>query len=191
MDQFKGMPGGEALHESTQAHGGSAQPNPLVRLDPGLFFWTIATFLVVCFVLAKFAWKPLLIALKDREDTIRESLENAEKAKIELQNLESESEEIIRKARSEAQEIHIEAKSAAEKVRNELMSRASEDVQKIKEDADKQIKVEKDKAISEIREEVVNLSILVAEKIIQKNLSNEENQILINESLKNLKEYEA
>lgn len=71
------------------------------------------------------------------------------------------------------------------------MSRASEDVQKIKEDADKQIKVEKDKAISEIREEVVNLSILVAEKIIQKNLSNEENQILINESLKNLKEYEA
>ena len=65
------------------------------------------------------------------------------------------------------------------------------DVQKIKEDADKQIKVEKDKAISEIREEVVNLSILVAEKIIQKNLSNEENQILINESLKNLKEYEA
>ena len=79
--------------------------NPLVQLDPGLFIWTILTFLLLLTVLAKFAWKPLLKMLKDREEMIRNSLYDAEKAQTELARLNSEGEEIINKARSEAQEI--------------------------------------------------------------------------------------
>ncbi len=186
MDQYWGIPGGKELQETTEAHGGADAPNPLVQLDPGLFIWTILTFLVLFFVLAKFAWKPLLAALEARENTIRASLEDAEKAKTELERLNAESEEIIAKARSEAQSIHVEARAAAEKIKTDLMSEAEEDAGKIRDEAEKQIRVEKEKAINEIRQEVVDLSLAVAEKVIKKNLSKEDNQDLIENSLKNL-----
>ena len=186
MDQYWGIPGGKELQETTEAHGGADAPNPLVQLDPGLFIWTILTFLVLFFVLAKFAWKPLLAALEARENTIRSSLEDAEKAKTELERLNAESEEIITKARSEAQSIHVEARAAAEKIKTDLMSEAEEDAGKIRDEAEKQIRVEKEKAINEIRQEVVDLSLAVAEKVIKKNLSKEHNQDLIENSLKNL-----
>ncbi|MEC8915630.1 MAG: F0F1 ATP synthase subunit B [Candidatus Neomarinimicrobiota bacterium] len=186
MDQYWGIPGGKELQETTEAHGGADAPNPLVQLDPGLFIWTILTFLVLFFVLAKFAWKPLLAALEARENTIRVSLEDAEKAKTELERLNAESEEIIAKARSEAQSIHVEARAAAEKIKTDLMSEAEEDAGKIRDEAEKQIRVEKEKAINEIRQEVVDLSLAVAEKVIKKNLSKEDNKDLIENSLKNL-----
>jgi F-type H+-transporting ATPase subunit b len=187
MDQIWGIPGGDDLHESTGAHGGVSAPNPLVQLDPGLFIWTILTFLILFYVLAKFAWKPLLTALESRENTIKSSLEDAEKAKTELERLNAESEEIMAKARSEAQTIRVEAKSAAEKIKADVMVQAGEDAKKIRDEAQNQIKVEKDKAISEIRQEVVSLTMMVAEKVIKRNLSKEDNQSLIDDSLQHLK----
>ena len=165
--------------------------NPLVQLDPGLFIWTILTFLALLFLLAKFAWKPLLAALEDRENKIKNSLEDAEKAKAELERINVKSEEIIAKARSEAQSIHVEAKAATERIKADLKAKAEEDSKKIREEAEKQIRVEKDKAINEIRQEVVDLSLAVAEKVIKKNLSKEDNQGLIEDSLKNLEGYDA
>ena len=165
--------------------------NPLVQLDPGLFIWTILTFLTLLFLLAKFAWKPLLAALEDRENKIKNSLEDAEKATAELERINVKSEEIIAKARSEAQSIRVEAKAATERIKADLMAKAEEDSKKIREEAEKQIHVEKDKAINEIRQEVVDLSLAVAEKVIKKNLSKEDNQGLIKDSLKNLEGYDA
>ena len=191
MDQYWGIPGDEDLHESTEAQSGGHASNPLVKLDPGLFIWTILTFLILFFVLAKFAWKPLLAALESRENTIKSSLEDAEKAKTELERLNADSEEIIAKARSEAQTIRVEAKSAAEKIKADVMVQAGEDAKKIRDEAEKQIQVEKDKAINEIRQEVVNLTMTVAEKVIKKNLSKEDNQSLIEDSSKHLKGYDA
>ena len=165
--------------------------NPLVQLDPGLFVWTILTFLLLVFVLAKFAWKPLLKMIQDREDMIRSSLEDAEKAKSELERLNEESEAIMAKARSEAQSILADGKAAAEKVKDGIIAKSKEQANKIREDAGNQIQVEKDKAISEIKEEVVNLTLSVAEKLIQKNLSDADNKSLIEESLKKVQTYEA
>ena len=165
--------------------------NPLVQLDPGLFVWTILTFLLLVFVLAKFAWKPLLKMLQDREDMIRSSLEDAEKAKSELERLNEESEAIMAKARSEAQSILADGKAAAEKVKDGIIAKSKEQASKIREDAGNQIQVEKDKAISEIKEEVVNLTLSVAEKLIQKNLSDADNKSLIEESLKKVQTYDA
>jgi F-type H+-transporting ATPase subunit b len=165
--------------------------NPLVQLDPGLFVWTILTFLLLVFVLAKFAWKPLLKMLQDREDMIRSSIEDAEKAKSELERLNEESEAIMAKARSEAQSILADGKAAAEKVKDGIIAKSKEQASKIREDAGNQIQVEKDKAISEIKEEVVNLTLSVAEKLIQKNLSDADNKSLIEESLKKVQTYEA
>ena len=165
--------------------------NPLVQLDPGLFVWTILTFLLLVFVLAKFAWKPLLKMLQDREDMIRSSLEDAEKAKSELERLNEESEAIMAKARSEAQSILADGKAAAEKVKDDIIAKSKEQANKIRKDAGNQIQVEKDKAISEIKKEVVNLTLSVAEKLIQKNLSDADNKSLIEESLKKVQTYEA
>jgi len=191
MDQFRGFPGDENLHESTEAHGGTNAPNPLVQLDPGLFIWTILTFLILFFVLAKFAWNPLLTALKSREDTIKSSLEDAEKAKQELERLNVETESIVSEARSEAQSIRVEAKSSAEKIKADIMAQAGEERKKLRDETEKQIQVEKDRAISEIRQEVVSLTLSVAEKVIRKNLSKEDNKDLIEDSLKNLEGYDA
>ena len=165
--------------------------NPLVQLDPGLFVWTILTFLLLLFVLAKFAWKPLLKMLNDREELIRSSLEDAEKAKEKLEKLNAEGEAIINQARSEAQSILSEGKAAAAKLKDETLDVAKEQAKQIAREAEKQINIEKDKAIAEIKSEVVNLSMSIAEKLINKNISPEDNKALIDESLSNVKEYES
>jgi len=158
--------------------------NPLVQPDPGLFLWTILTFLVLLVLLAKFAWKPLLALLDRREEMIRLSLDDAEKAKQELQRLQQESKEILSKARVEAQSILAKSRSQAEKLKGELRQEAKVQADSILRDAEKQIQVETEKAIAVIKTEVVDLSLLVASKLIKRNLSKEDNQALIEESLK-------
>ena len=165
--------------------------NPLIALTPGLYIWTIITFLLLLYVLAKFAWKPLLKMLEDRENLIKKSLNDAEKAKLELERLNEESEAITAKARSEAQSILAESKATAEKVKEDTIAKAKEQAIKLRDDAKKQIEVEKDKAISDIKQEVVNLTLSVAEKLINKNLNDADNKSLIEESLKKVKSYEA
>ena len=165
--------------------------NPLVQLDPGLFVWTIITFLILLGLLSKFAWKPLLHALEKRENEIAKSLEDAEKARKELDRLTSEGDEIIAKARSEAQAIVGEGKKAADQLKESTLSKAKETAAANLSDAKEQIKMEKEKAIGEIKGEVVGLSLSIAEKLVKKNLNEEDNKSLINESLKNIKGYEA
>ncbi len=165
--------------------------NPLVQLDPGLFVWTIITFLILLTLLSKFAWKPLLNALEKREDEITNSLENAEKARKELERLTSEGDEIIAQARSEAQAIVSEGKKAADQLKESTLLKAKEEAVTNLEQAKEQIQVEKDKAIAEIKGEVVGLSLSIAEKLVKKNLNEEDNKSLINESLKHIKGYEA
>lgn len=157
--------------------------NPLIQLDPGLFVWTILTFLILFGLLAKFAWKPLLKALSDREEKIRTSISKAEEAQTKLETLTSEGEIIIAKARSEAQSIIADGKTTADKLRSNIESKAKEKALSIIDQAGKQISAEKEKAIIEIRGEVATLSIEIAEKLIRKNLSKEDNLALINETL--------
>jgi F-type H+-transporting ATPase subunit b len=165
--------------------------NPLVQLDPGLFVWTIITFMVLFFVLAKFAWKPLMKMLQEREEMIRDSLDDAEKAKAELEHLNEESEAIMTKARAEAQTILANGKAAAEKVKEDTIAKAKEQAIKIIKKTEKQIQIEKDKAIADIKQEVVNLSLSVAKKLINKNLNDADNKSLIEETLKKVNKYEA
>lgn len=165
--------------------------NPLVQLDPGLFIWTIITFLILLGLLSKFAWKPLLHALEKRENEIAQSLEDAEKARKELDRLTSEGDEIIAKARSEAQAIVGEGKKAADQLKESTLLKAKETAAANLDDAKEQIKMEKEKAIAEIKGEVVGLSLSIAEKLVKKNLNEEDNKLLINESLNNIKGYEA
>ncbi len=160
--------------------------NPLVQPDPGLFVWTILTFLVLLFLLAKFAWKPLLLMLEKREETIRQSLDDAEKAKREIERLKEESEDIIAKARSEAQTIVMEGKTTAERLKDDVLAKAKEKSDEIVANAQNIIVAEKNRAIKEIKSEAVDISINIASKLIEKNLTIEDNKTLIEDALKRI-----
>lgn len=157
--------------------------NPLVQPDPGLFIWTILTFLVLLGLLAKFAWGPLLRALDERQETIRKSLDDADAAKQELTRLQEESAQIIAAARAEAQSIVTKSRAEAETVREDLKQKAKTEADAILRNAQRQIQLETDRAVQQIRHEVVDLSLSVASKLIRKNLTQEDNDALIQESL--------
>ncbi len=160
--------------------------NPLVQPDPGLFIWTIVTFLVLLGLLAKFAWGPLLQALEGRQDAIRKALDDAQKAKGELERLQQESAAIIAKARQEADAVITRSRSDAEALREELRTKARAEADGIVKNAERQIQAETARAVQQIRHEAVDLSVAIASKIIQRNLSKEDNQKLIDETLRQL-----
>ena len=157
--------------------------NPLIQPDPGLFIWTILTFLVLLFLLAKFAWGPLLKALEDRQETIRKSLDDADQATQDLKRLHQESAQIIAAARADAQSIVAKSRVAADTVREDLKQKAKEEADALVRGAQRQIQLETARAVQQIRHEVVDLSLAVASKLIKKNLTQEDNDALIQDSL--------
>jgi F-type H+-transporting ATPase subunit b len=158
--------------------------NPLVQPDPGLFIWTVLTFLVLVALLAKFAWRPLLEALESRQQSIRKALDDAQLAKQELQRLEQESAQMLRKARSEAEAIITQSRADAERLREEMRVKAKADADGILKNAERQIQLETGRAVQQIRAEAVDLSVMIASKIIQRNISKEDNERLIADALK-------
>jgi F-type H+-transporting ATPase subunit b len=158
--------------------------NPLVQPDPGLFIWTIVTFLVLLTLLAKFAWRPLLQALDTRQESIRKSLDDARLAKVELERLHQESAQIIRQARVEADGIITRSRGDADRLREEMKQKARAEADGIVKSAERQIQLETTRALQQIRTEAVDLSVMIASKIIQRNLSKEDNERLIDEALR-------
>jgi F-type H+-transporting ATPase subunit b len=158
--------------------------NPLVQPDPGLFIWTILTFLVLLALLAKFAWRPLLQALEGRQEAIRKSLDDAQQAKQDLERLHRESAEIIRHARIEAESIITQSRTDAGRVREEMRQKAKGEADGIVKNAERQIQLETARALQQIRHEAVDLSVMIASKLLQRNLSKEDNERLIEEALR-------
>lgn len=158
--------------------------NPLVQPDPGLFIWTILTFLVLVALLAKFAWRPLLQALDSRQELIRKSLDDAQQAKQELERLQHESAQIIRQARVDAEGVVAQSRSDAARLREEMRQKAKAEADGIVRNAERQIQLETQRALQQIRHEAVDLSIMIASKILRRNLTKEDNEKLIEEALK-------
>jgi F-type H+-transporting ATPase subunit b len=157
--------------------------NPLVQTDPGLFIWTIVTFLVLLTLLGKFAWKPLLEALETRQNAIRKSLDDAQQAKVELERLNAESAKIIQQARVDADAIISQSRLDGDRLREEIRTKARTEADHIVKNAERQIQLETSRALEQIRREAVDLSVMIASKIIRRNLSKEDNERLIDEAL--------
>ena len=158
--------------------------NPLVQPDPGLYIWTILVFVVLLILLKKYAWGPLLRALEERQESIRQSLDDAEAAKTELERVQQESEAIVRKARVQADAIISETRADGAKLREDLRQQAQTEAQSILQNAERQIQLETDRAVSQIREEAVDLSLMIASKLIRRNLTKADNEALIDDALK-------
>lgn len=158
--------------------------NPLVQPDPGLFIWTILTFLVLVALLARFAWRPLLQALERRQAEIAKSLDDAQRARQELERLQRESAQMMRQARVEAEAIVSRSRSDAEALREELKQKSRAEAAAIVKNAEKQIQIETARAIQQIRNETIDLSVAMASKILRRQVSKEDHEGLIEETLK-------
>jgi F-type H+-transporting ATPase subunit b len=157
--------------------------NPLIRPDPGLYIWTIVTFLLLVTLLARFAWRPLLQALDRRQAQIKQSLDDAQQAKLELERLQQESAQIIRQARAEAEQLVSTSRAYAEKLKDEIKAKARADADLIVQNAERQIQTETRRALEQIRVEAADLSVMIASKLIQRNLTKEDNARLIEQAL--------
>ena len=160
--------------------------NPLVQVDPGLYIWTIVTFVLLLLLLAKFAWRPLLEALERRQEAIRKSLDEARQAKQELGRLHEESARILAQARAEADAIISRTRADAVRAGEELKQKARADAENIVKHAEREIQLETSRALQKVRQEAVDISIDIASKIIQRNLSREDNERLIAETLQEI-----
>jgi F-type H+-transporting ATPase subunit b len=160
--------------------------NPLVQPDPGLFIWTIVTFLVLLALLAKFAWNPLLQALESRQERIRRALEDAERARQELERLQQESAKMMQQARIEAESIVTQTRADAERLREELKHKAKDEADNILRNAQQQIQLQTRQAIQQIRHEVADIAVLLASKVLERNLAKEDNARLIDDTLKQI-----
>jgi F-type H+-transporting ATPase subunit b len=158
--------------------------NPLVQPDPGLFIWTIVTFLLLLWGLKKIAWTPLLEALETRQNAIRKSLDDAQQAKGELERLNAESARIIQQARVDAEAIISQGRVDGDRLREEIRSKARSEADNIVKNAERQIQLETSRALEQIRREAVDLSVMIASKIIQRNLSREDNERLIDDAIR-------
>ena len=150
--------------------------NPLVLPDVGLVFWNTIAFLVLLIVLGKFAWKPMLKAINERESGIEEALLKADKMKAEITAMQNENEALLAKAREERATIIKEAKEASEKMVNEAKDKAKSEYERIISDAQAAIAQQKNAAMVDVKNQVGALVINVAEKVLRKELSNKADQ---------------
>lgn len=153
--------------------------NPLVTPDPGLYIWTIITFGVLVLLLRKFAWGPLLAALERREKMIAGAVDDARKAREELERVKQDSTQVLVEARREAETIVSRARTDSGLLREELRKKAADEAAGIVANAERRIQQETAKAIQQVRAEAVDLSLAIATKLLHRNVTKEDNERLI------------
>lgn len=159
----------------------------LVTPDFGLLFWMLVSFGILLFILGKFAWKPIMKMLQDREDEINKSLDSAQAAKAEMEKLTAQNEAIMKEARAEREAMLREAKATKDQIVAEAQTAAKAEADKILLSARQEIAAEKEAAMAEISGKVAELSVEIAEKILRKELSSDIKQgNYVNDLVKNI-----
>ncbi len=148
----------------------------LLTPGTGLIIWQTIIFLMLVILLSRFAWKPILNSLKERESSIQNALEAAEKARSEMARLQSDNEKLLKEAREERDKILREAREAANRMMDEAQDDARKSAERIVDDARAAIQIEKQAAMKEVRTQVALFSLDIAEKLMKKNLATDQAQ---------------
>ena len=156
--------------------------------DPGLFIWTVITFLIVLVILRWKAWGPLMNTLDNRAKQIEESLSKAEKVTAEAEQQAEKNEEILNAAKKEAQDIVSKAREAGDTLKKKLETDGKNQYNSMLEKAKDQIDAEKQKAMNEIKNTVVDIAIKASEKVIKRNLNNDDNKKMIEQTIDEFKQ---
>ena len=157
----------------------------LVTPDVGFLFWTFISFTILYFLLKRFAWKPILGSVNDREMSIREALLAAENAKKEMQNLKSDNEKILKEAKAERENMLKDAREIKNKLISDAETQAKLQASRLIESAQKAIQNEKNSAMNELKQTVVELSVEIAEKVISIELEDKSKQLKVVENMLN------
>ena len=158
----------------------------MLDINPGLIIWTIITFILLVIVLGKFAWKPLLQALHSRKQEIADSLKKAEEARKDSERMMNENKIAMEKASTETARLIAEGRAMAEQLKSDIVAKANESAKKMLEQAKDEITREKESAMSQLRSEVAELSILVAEKILDESLDGVKQKKMVDKVLQQL-----
>jgi F-type H+-transporting ATPase subunit b len=150
--------------------------HPLLKPEFGLLMWTLVSFLIVFFILKKFAWPAIVKGLKDRQQSIADSLATAERVKAEMAQLKSENEELLAKAREERAVMLKEARETKDKIVNEAKDQAKVEASKIMREAAAAIEAQKMAALTDVKNQVGKLVVEVSEKVLRRELGNKEAQ---------------
>lgn len=142
----------------------------------GLIIWQLIIFVLLFLLLSQLAWKPIINSLKDRERSIQDALDTAEKARLEMSQLRSDNEKLLKEAREERDRILSEARTVANKLKDEAQADAKKTGDRIIEEAKAAINIEKQAALRQVREQVAMFSLDIAEKLMKKNLSTDKAQ---------------
>ena len=162
--------------------------NPLVSPDPGLFIWSTVAFLLLFFLLSKYAWKPIIKALDERERSIEDALSKAEMAKAEMAKLINENEKLLRETRLERDSILKEAKEIKDQIIIDAKEQAKTEGVKLIENAKDEINNQKLAAMAEIKNQVSTLSLDIAGKLLRRQFEDQDKQqALVNDLLKEVK----
>ncbi|AJR02846.1 F0F1 ATP synthase subunit B [Siansivirga zeaxanthinifaciens] len=151
--------------------------------SPGLFFMQAIILIILILLMIKFAWKPILNSLQDREDGIKNALDSAEKAKLEMQNLQADNKKLLNEARAEREAMLKEARDMKAKMIEDATGEAEAQANKIIEQAQAAIESEKKAAMAELKSHVAGLSLEIAEKVLKGELSNKDKQLSLVESM--------
>ena len=155
----------------------------LITPEFGLVFWTLITFFILLVILKKFAWRPILGAVSEREEGIKNALASAENARIEMENLQSDNERILKEARLEREVMLKEARELKNKIIDDAKEEAKRQSDKLVRQAQETILREKKAAISDLKAEVAKVSISIAEKVIRGELSDADKQEMLVKSM--------
>lgn len=178
--------GAAALSSPAVLAAQEAEGGGLFNVNLGLSAWTVIVFLVLLFVLTKFAWRPILDAVEAREEGIREALEEAARRQEEAEKLVREQREQLNDARRKAREIIAEGREAGERVRRDIEEKAREEGQRMLERARREIEREKDAALETVRTEAVELAMAAASRLLEQRLDAERDRELILDYLDDL-----
>lgn len=155
----------------------------LLDVNPGLMIWTVITFIILLLILKKVAWKPILTALDKRENDIRESLAQAEKAKEDAKQILEQNQANLAKAEEESRKIIEQSRTYAESLKEQLMRESKEQAKKIVDDASSEIQRNKDAAFEELKGQIAEIAVNAAEKIIRESLDAQKSKQVIDKYL--------
>ncbi len=158
----------------------------LLSPNPGLAIWMTLTFLLLLFILRRFAWGVIMAALKEREERIDESIKSADRALAEAKQIQADNMKARREAEQQAQSILREAREAAERIRTEEVEKTRASVQQMQESARAEIEREKQGALNTLRAEVSDLAIKAAEKILNEQMNGDRQRKLVDEFIEDL-----
>lgn len=158
----------------------------MLDINPGLIIWTIITFALVVLVLGKYAWKPLINALQAREKNIYDALRHAEDAKKEAERVLAENKAALAKANEETARLIREGRELAEQLKNEILAKANDNAKNILSQAQETIQREKEAALLQLRNEVADLAVTAAEKILDESLDTSKQKKIVDKVLQQL-----